>query len=230
MRHTIFALCLVTLACDDEPVVRPAAREAATPAEAADPHATEVFRERDPHAQNPHANPHAQNPHAQQNPSGALGPEAVGGVTWHAPEPFRRIQPSSQMRAAEYVYPEQQGEAAATLTVFYFGTGQGGSIEDNVERWLSQLVQPDGSPTRDRARIEETEVNGMRVTTVDATGTYQASPMMGGTGAPQQNQRMLGAIVVGPQGPVFFKMVGDASLMERANEQFTALIQSFEAG
>lgn len=228
MRHTLFALCLVTLGCDDDPVVRPVARESASPSEEVDPHATEVFRERDPHAQNPHADPHAQLPQNPTQQGGALGPEAVGGVTWHAPEPFRRIQPSSQMRAAEYVYPENEGESAATLTVFYFGTGQGGSIEDNVERWLSQLTQPDGSATRDRARIEETEVNGMRVTTVDATGTYQASPMMGGTGAPQQNQRMLGAIVVGPQGPVFFKMIGDASLMERAREHFNGLVQSFE--
>jgi hypothetical protein len=223
MRISLLVL-LAALGCDDDPVARPTPRPSAPPP---DPHATEVFRE-NPHAQNPHAQvPQAQVPTA---PAGELGPEAIGGVTWHAPDPFQRIRPSSQMRAAEYVYPEQEGEQAGTMTVFYFGTGQGGSIEDNVERWLGQLTQPDGSPTRDRARIEETEVNGMRVTTVDATGTFAQSPMMGGSGAPRENQRLLGAIVVGPQGPVFFKMVGDATLMERAQGHFEALIQSFQSG
>ncbi len=48
----------------------------------------------------------------------------------------------------------------------------------------------------------------------------------GNPGQAESEQRMLGAIAVGPQGPVFFKMVGDRSLMERAQGPFAQLVDS----
>jgi hypothetical protein len=40
---------------------------------------------------------------------------------------------------------------------------------------------------------------------------------------------MLAAIVEGPQGPVFFKMVGPRSVIERAEQPFEGLVASFHA-
>jgi hypothetical protein len=129
------------------------------------------------------------------------------------------------MRAAEYLFPEQSGERAATMTVFYFGQGQGGSVEANIARWVGQFQLPDGV----EPAISKREVNDLEVTVIDVTGTFTGGDMGGPAGAPAGDQRMLGAIVEGPEGPVFFKMVGDTSLMARAEAPFTELVESFRA-
>lgn len=133
------------------------------------------------------------------------------------------------MRAAEYVLPALNGEVP-TLTVFFFGPGQGGSVEDNLKRWVSQFTQPDGRDSNKVAKRREQQVNGMKVTTVDLTGLYAGtSPAMTAgqpPSPPKADQRLLGAIVEGPQGPVFFKLTGPAAALESAHMAFEHLVKS----
>jgi hypothetical protein len=197
-------------------------------AKAAKSHGSEA----NPHAKNPHAtgNPHAggatgANPHA----GGATGsldePPKAGGLTWDAPEVFDRQVPKMRMRAAEYSF--SAGGGNATLKVYYFGPGQGGSVDANVDRWVGQFKTEDGKPAKDAAEIEESHVSGLELTMVDVTGTYQGMQMPGRPPAQAKSeQRMLGAIVEGPQGPVFFKMVGPKSTLDEAEAPFEALVQS----
>lgn len=129
------------------------------------------------------------------------------------------------MRAAEYGV---QGDAQSELSVFYFGPGQGGAVDANVTRWLGQMKQADGSDTAAQAKRDETKVNGIEVATVEAHGTYSGGMAMPGMpqSEPIANAIMLGAIATGPQGPVFFKLVGPAEAVERARAAFTAMISS----
>jgi len=132
------------------------------------------------------------------------------------------------MRVAEYGV---QGDDRAELSVFYFGPGQGGAVEDNVQRWLGQITQPDGSDTTKSAQRSETEVNGIAVARVEAHGTYSGGMAMPGmpSAEPTPNAILLGAIASGKEGPVFFKLVGPAEAIERARPGFDALIASLEA-
>jgi hypothetical protein len=226
---TVLPLLLAIVGCDDEPATP---TTSATPASG--PVADPLSDLRAEEQQLPPGHPPVDSPTPSQGtptggtPSGTVGAQAAGGLRWNAPEPFRQVPPASGMRAAEYLLPAGDGDAGATMTVFFFGEGQGGSVQDNMDRWISQFSQPDGSPSRERATIEEKEVNSLRVTTVDLTGTFATSPMMGGSGEPETNQRMLGAIIEGPQGPVFFKLVGDAALLERAVGPFQELVESVQ--
>lgn len=208
----LLTLVLSTLAlfgCDDEPTERePAASEASETASAP----SEPTKAAEP------ATPPAPSRSAR-----------AGGIAWEAPEPFRAVQPTSQMRAAEYVFPEQEGEEPASLTVFFFGPGQGGSIQENIDRWVNQFQQPDGRPSSEAAQITERDVNDLKVHLVDVSGTFSAMTPMGSRGGPATDQRMLAAIVEGPQGPVFFKMVGPRAVMERAQQPFEGLVASFHA-
>jgi len=188
-------------------------------AETATPAATEAAAEGDP-AGEASADRHAGLDIERQAPSTAGGPP-VGGIAWEVPAPFQSQSPSSSMRAAEYLFPEQEGERAATMTVFFFGPGQGGSVRDNLARWVGQFQLPEGT----EPNVGRREVNGMPVSTIDVTGTFTGGDMGGPTGAPAGNQRLLGAIVEGPEGPVFFKMVGGTSLMARAETPFTELVE-----
>jgi len=163
-------------------------------------------------------------------PAGAPPPgtsaTAAGGVTWTAPDEWRAQAPSSNMRAAEFAFGEASGPQAV-MAVFFFGPGQGGSIDDNVQRWVGQFRQADGRDSMQAAEIGHRQVNGLEMTLVDVTGAYEAGMGMGGGGpTPASNQRLLAAIAVGPQGPVFFKMVGPVAVMDLAEPSFDEFVRS----
>src|SRR5215204_6498781 len=81
---------------------------------------------------------------------------------------------SSSMRVAQYKLPKIAADTEdASLVLYYFGQGQGGTAAANVERWVDQMKQADGSAVKD-AKEERFETNGLKVTTVDVSGTYVA--------------------------------------------------------
>jgi hypothetical protein len=163
-------------------------------------------------------------PQAQPAPQGA--PEA-GGLTWTAPAGWES-QGARPMRAATYrIAPAKGDTEPAELAVFYFGEGQGGAVDANVKRWLGQFQKADGSPVTDKdARTKKETVNGLPVTTVDVKGTYTGGGPMMGPSAPRPGYRLLGAIVEGPQGPLFFKLTGPERTVASAEKGFRKLLES----
>lgn len=139
---------------------------------------------------------------------------------------------SSRMRVAQYRLPGTEGEGPAELVVFWFG-GQGGSVDANVDRWLGQLEQPDGRATREVAKRRTRTVDGLEVHEVDARGRYVAETRPGsGERVRKDGQRLVGIIVVGPEGPLFFKVVGPEATVARweaSLERFVATLRRVEA-
>lgn len=150
----------------------------------------------------------------------------AGGLTWSTSAPLERRAPKTSMRAAEYGVA---GGASAELTVSYFGPS-GGGVDPNIDRWIHQFTQPDGSDSAKKAKRAERKVAGFAVTSVEVTGSYSGGMGMGagpGGGATPEGM-LLGAIVVGPEGPVFFKLTGEKSEVERARGAFDAMIGSVQ--
>ena len=59
------------------------------------------------------------------------------------PDGWVSESPSSKMRVAQYKLPKAEGDAEdASLVVYYFGPAQGGSVDANIDRWISQIEQP----------------------------------------------------------------------------------------
>jgi len=53
------------------------------------------------------------------------------------------------MRFAQFKLARADGdEEDASLVVFFFGPNQGGSVSDNVDRWVGQMQQADGSSSK----------------------------------------------------------------------------------
>jgi hypothetical protein len=160
-------------------------------------------------------------------PSAAQPTDApsAGGLTWQAPPPFERRAPKSSMRVAEYGL---EGDPSAELSVFYFGSDQGGSVEANMTRWVGQFTQPDGSETQ--AKRSERTVKGIDVSVVEAHGTYSGGMGMPGAAAKaaQTDAMLLGAIAKGPQGAVFFKLTGPRAAVEHAKAGFDGLLESLQ--
>ena len=132
------------------------------------------------------------------------------------------------MRAAEYRVAGDAPEQDGVLTVYFFGAGQGGSVQDNLNRWIGQFTQPDGKPSQDAASISKLAAGAVPITKLDLRGTYSGgmAPMMGQAATPMEGQRLLGAIAEGPEGPVFFKLIGPESTLARAEAAFDELLRS----
>ena len=132
------------------------------------------------------------------------------------------------MRLATYTIQQAAGDTdAGECGVYYFGPGQGGSVQANLDRWIGQFLQADGKASQSAAKVQNRTVHGLKITTVDVSGAYSG---MGGPtaqpGAPKPGYRLLGAIVEGPQGSVFFKFTGPAKTVAQNQSAFLKMIDS----
>lgn len=132
------------------------------------------------------------------------------------------------MRAVTYAVPAAPGDKEdGECGVFYFGPGQGGSVEANLDRWINQFEQPDGKPSKQAAQVRKRTIHGIAVTTADVSGAYSG---MGGPMATSKSvkpgYRLLGAIAEAPQGAVFFKFAGPAKTVAANQARFEALLNS----
>ena len=154
--------------------------------------------------------------------------KTLGPFTLEVPSGWIEQTPRSRMRKAQFSLPRASGDSEdGELTVFYFGMGQGGSTEANISRWIGQVSQPDGSSSRDKAKIRQSEVSGFRMTLVDVSGTLRASNMPGVPQRPARpGYRLLGAVLESSQGPWFFKLVGPEKTISRWAESFRQFIES----
>ena len=153
-------------------------------------------------------------------PSAADAERADPGISWTVPAGWTSSPPSG-MRIAQY----EAGGAACN--VFAFGPGQGGAVQDNIERWRSQFAGPDGAPPA--AKVAPLAGALVKTTLVEIAGEYQGAMAMGaGRDAPpaQKDALLLGAIVEGPRGSVFFKLVGPRAAVEAQRAAFKALVAS----
>lgn len=157
----------------------------------------------------------------------SLFAESVAGLKWTTPTAWK-TEGARPMRAATYTIPPTAGDtASAECVVYFFGAGQGGSVEANLDRWKGQMLAPGGKPAD--AKIAKRTIHGLAVTTIDASGDYSG---MGGPMASskslQNNYRLLGAIVEGPGGNVFIKFTGPAKTIAASQSEFEQLLNSFD--
>jgi hypothetical protein len=126
------------------------------------------------------------------------------------------------MRAATYIVPAASGDSeGAECAVF---ERLGGTVQANVDRWIGQFEKTDGAPNQ-----KSETISGMSVTTVDVNGTFKGGgPMMGQSSGPKSGYRMLGAIVEGPEGNIFFKLTGPAKTVAAAQDEFQAMLKSLK--
>ena len=146
---------------------------------------------------------------------------SVGGIRWTVPARWTTA-PAKPMRAVTYVVPAAPGQEAGECGVFFFGKGQGGSVDENLARWAAQFES--GTKPATSART----INGLSVHETEISGTYLApgGPMMQSQGK-KTGWQLVGAIVEAPDGLVFFKCTGPAATIAGAKKDFEALVKSF---
>lgn len=153
----------------------------------------------------------------------------VGRLAFQIHPNWLAEQPNSAMRAAQFQLPPAEGSEPGSLVVY---VGIGGSAEANIQRWIGQMAQPDGSDPAEKANVKtygmkNEEIDSFAVMTLDLVGSYQVSMMMGG-GQTISNARMLAAAIDGPGGPYHIKAIGPADTMAKWKPAFDALIESIQ--
>jgi hypothetical protein len=153
-----------------------------------------------------------------------------GDFHFKAPDTWTAEKASSSMRVAQYKLPKAEGDKEdASLVLYYFGATQGGTAQANIDRWISQIEQPDGSSSKDKAKTETTTVNGLNLTTVDVTGTYTAEMAPGSkTFHDDDNYRLRAAVVETPKGNYFVKLAGPAKTVAHWDQTYNDYLKSFE--
>jgi hypothetical protein len=163
-------------------------------------------------------------------PLQASSQTVAGELRYKVPEGWVVEKPTSDMRFAQYKLPKTGGDSEdALLIVYYFGKGQGGPAQANIDRWINQMQQPDGSPSKDKAKTETLTVNGLAVNTVDVLGNYSGG--MSPDSAPSEKKaiyRLRAAVVETPNGSYFVKLTGPEKTVGHWDQAYTDYIKSFE--
>lgn len=159
----------------------------------------------------------------------ALFADGAAGVHWTAPADWK-AEAQRPMRAATYTIGAAAGDTeGAECVAYYFGQGQGGTVEANVERWKGQFLGSDGKAAP--AKIAESTIHGLKVTTIESSGVYTG---MGGPMAKEHPRksgyRLLGAIIDAPGGLIFFKFTGPAKTIEANRAAFRKMLDSVQKG
>lgn len=142
--------------------------------------------------------------------SGEAVPLEVGGLRWSVPSGWVK-QNASGMRAAEFRVPHPDGgDGEAVAAWFFFPDGQGGTVQQNIDRWAQQVRGPGNSPGE--PVVKRRNINGVQTTTVELEGTYRDG-MPGQPYVERPNYVFRGAIAEGPKGLVFLRLVGPRDIV-----------------
>jgi hypothetical protein len=157
--------------------------------------------------------------------------DSGAGLRWTPPANWKS-EGQRPMRLATYSVPPASGDPeGGECGVYYFGLGQGGSVDANMERWIGQFLEADGKPSKAGAKLEKKTIHGLKVTTVDVSGAYtgMGGPAAPPGAAPKPGYRLLGAIVEASQGSIFFKFTGPAKTVARNESAFEKMLATIAA-
>ncbi len=142
----------------------------------------------------------------------------VGGLQFQRPTEWSWVPVQNPMRKAQLLVPGMDPTKGADVTFFHFGPSSGGTVEENIQRWLKQFQSQPGAE-----KVEKKELGGRAVTLVSTEGTF-ASGMPGAGASPMEGFALLGAILEDSDGNVFVKMTGPKATVQGAREKFIAFI------
>ena len=87
-----------------------------------------------------------------------------GKITATAPESWTKKKPAINFIQYEFVIPKAEGdENDGRATVM----GAGGTIEQNIDRWIAQFEDGGKPLAKDKAKIEKTKISGLDVHVID---------------------------------------------------------------
>ena len=156
-------------------------------------------------------------PDISSAPGASLPPASESArpqLTWTTPEGWTEVAPG-EMRVASFKIQGQNGKQADVSVIPL--PGMPGTDDANVNRWRGQVGLPPVSPEELKTSGENVEAAGQPAQIYDIAGQ---NPGNGGAA------RILGVIQHRDDAVWFFKMTGDADLVEQQKPAFVAFLKS----
>jgi len=143
-----------------------------------------------------------------------------------APAEWVPAPTASTMRLAEFTAPGAEGEAE--VVAYYFGPGQGGSVEANTARWTEQFFDESGGhPEPDIEKLTDVQ---FPTTVVTLAGSYARAIGMGGAaGDAVPGQVLVAAVVETPHGNFYLQLHGPAATVNAQRDGFLAFVRMIRA-
>jgi len=132
--------------------------------------------------------------------------------------------PSSNMRLAEYRVPAANGAIPVEIVVYFFGPGQGGSSQANLERWKSQFSNPTGGPVAETVRRDRT--GAFPLTIAEYAGTYARGVGAGSSAdAARPGHKLIAVVAETPRGALFFQCFGPAAAVDAQRAAYLQFVR-----
>jgi hypothetical protein len=156
------------------------------------------------------------------------GGATLAGVTFESPGHWQDLGPEGMRKAQYRLAPVKGDAAAAEVNVFYFGPQSGGGVEANLQRWIGQMTLPDGGDPAAAAQRNTFTAGGMACHVVSLDGSYKSGGgrPMGGGGEIMPGYRLVGVVIEGPQGSLFFKLTGPVATARQMEVDLLAMVKS----
>jgi hypothetical protein len=146
----------------------------------------------------------------------AMSRAGLPQLTWQTPDGWTEVPPG-EMRVASFKVQGTGGKQADVSVIPL--PGMAGSDEANVNRWRGQVGLAPVSPDELKRAAEDVEAGSQPAQLYDIAGQNP------GSGDPE---RILGVIQHRDDVAWFFKMTGDAGLVEQQKPAFVAFLKSLK--
>jgi len=161
---------------------------------------------------------------SSEHPTGGA---AIAGIHFNPPSNWQDLG-SSGMRQAQYRLDPVTGDSAqGEVNVFYFGPASGGGVEANLNRWIGQIVLPGGGDPNSVAERSTFTADGMPGHIVTLNGTYKSGGArpMGGDTKLLESYRLVGVVLEGSQGSLFFKLTGPLATAQAMEKDLLTMVK-----
>ncbi len=156
----------------------------------------------------------------------------LDGLKSRTPASWKKFPPANRMRAYQFQVPRADGDKTdADLVIFFFGTGSGGSAEDNLKRWKSQFRPPQGKTIEQASQVDKLKVGAVNLTYLDIQGTYlEKFPPFDPNAKiiTRKNYRSLSVYFDSPNGPYFIRLTGPAKTVDQHKKGFDGWLKAFQ--
>ena len=156
---------------------------------------------------------------AQSAPLTLLGYNVIPPAAWTA------RATTSSMRLAQFTAGSDAGSDAASsaeVVVYFFGAGQGGGIDANLDRWRDQFSSADSAPVNEKVTRDSS--GAFPVTFAEYHGTYRRGIGMGSEDSARAGQALVAAIVETPKGTLFIQLFGPDAKVAAERERFAKFV------
>jgi hypothetical protein len=159
-------------------------------------------------------------------PVAAQAPVKFLEYTTNIPRGWEVVKPTSSMRLGQYTIRDMEGLASAEVVVYFFGVGQGGTVESNLARWKGQFSNPDHSPVYEK--VSKEIGTPFPVTVSEYRGTYARGVGAGDAANARPGQSLVTVIAETPRGTLFFQLFGAISKVAEQREALVAMVRGLK--